>query len=234
MELLREENTSTAWVAAIRTLAQAPGHKLSDLIVGIENPREEVPAIRAQADALNKRWSIETTANMVFPRTYAVNGPSPERLAERYARIQQRLRHTPANRLGTYFGQLVSYRSTPTAQPVNQLAIAVHNARTGRRMENVYDMIIQVPGYNSRPRGFHCLAYLNFKIEQGRLLLTAHYRNHWFIDRAYGNYLGLGRLQSYLAGQMDLRPGSLLCISGHAFIGGRLAEARQMLEALAA
>lgn len=227
MRLLEAPNLSAAWLTAVRVLAAAPAHQLTDVIVAIADPRTEVPAIRAVADALTKRWPVETSANTIFPRYFALQGQTPEQLAARYERIEQKLRHTPANRLGTYFGQLVAYRPTKTAAPINQLAIAVHNANTKPRLNHVYDMTIAVPGYNPRPRGFPCLAYLNFKISGGELLLTAHYRNHFFIDRAYGNYLGLSRLQSYLAGQMHLRPGAMVCVSGHAFIGGGTGSAAE-------
>lgn len=230
MEVIRAADLSSAWLAAARLLvAVGPPYRLPDLVVDIADPRVEIPAIRAAVDGLTKGWSVESTANTIFPRSY-VTDQSPEQLAARYASIRSRLRHTPANRLGTYLGQLLAYPPpTADAAPVNQLAIAVKNARSANRPENVYDMSIQVPGYNTRPRGFPCLAYLNFKIDRDRLLLTAHYRNHWFVERAYGNYVGLARLQSYLARQMDLVPGSLLCISGHAFIGGKIGEVRTLL-----
>lgn len=220
MKLIEAPDLSTAWLMGTRALIAADGHELTDLIVSVGDPRTEVSAIRTVADTLTKDWPVETSANTIFPRYFGPQDQSPEQLAERYAKILPKLRHTSANRLGTYFGQLVAYKPTKTAPAINQLAIAVHNANTKPRLNNVYDMTIANPGYNPRPRGFPCLAYVNFKIHRGDLLLTAHYRNHYFIDRAYGNYLGLSRLQTYLAGQMHLQPGSMVCVSGHAFIGG--------------
>jgi hypothetical protein len=46
--------------------------------------------------------------------------------------------------------------------------------------------------------------------------MTAYYRSHYFIERAYGNYLGLSRLQAFIAEAAGISPGPLICISGHA------------------
>lgn len=224
------ESLSTAWLAAVQVLVDAPGRELNDLIVRIAHPLTEDQAIRAAAEQLGRKWSIETTANTIFPRSYGLVGQSPEQLAARYAVALPRLRREQENRLGTYFGQLVLYKPTRDAPPVNQLAIAVRHASETARLRHVYDMTIAVPGQNTRPMGFPCLAYLNFKIGPGnQLLLTAHYRNHYFVARAYGNYLGLARLHQYLAGQMKLVPGEMICVSGHAKLDGSVAEVRAML-----
>ena len=37
-------------------------------------------------------------------------------------------------------------------------------------------------------------------------------------SRGLGNFLGLGRLQAFVAGQSGAKPGSLTCISTHAVI----------------
>ncbi len=233
MLLVEGDNLSSAWLAAVRALLAAAGRELTDLIVKIARPWEEDKGIRAAAERLDKKWSIETSANTIFPRSYGRLGQAPERLAERYAVALPRLQREWENRHGTYFGQLVLYKPRPDAAPINQLAIAVRRAREARPLRNVYDMVIAVPGRNTRPMGFPCLAYLNFKInDANELLLTAHYRNHYFIGRAYGNYLGLARLQAYLATQMQVTPGAMICISGRAKLDGSITAIRQMLARL--
>ena len=57
---------------------------------------------------------------------------------------------------------------------------------------------------------------MNVKLKGNRLCMLAHYRNHFFFERAYGNYLGLGRLQRFIADAAGLEPGPLTCVSGHA------------------
>ena len=43
--------------------------------------------------------------------------------------------------------------------------------------------------------------------------MTALYRNHYFISRAYGNYLGLGWLLKFIADAAEKKAGELLCVS---------------------
>lgn len=64
--------------------------------------------------------------------------------------------------------------------------------------------------------GFPCLSLLSFHLDGPELHLTAHYRNHHFVERAYGNYIGLGRLLAYVARATGVDPGELLVVSGHA------------------
>lgn len=49
-------------------------------------------------------------------------------------------------------------------------------------------------------------------------MLTVMYRNHAYIARGLGNFIGLGRLQKFVADQSGARMGSLTCISTHAVI----------------
>jgi hypothetical protein len=64
-----------------------------------------------------------------------------------------------------------------------------------------------------------CLSFLSFKLtDVNALLLTVMYRNHAYVARGLGNFLGLGRLQAFVAVQSGATIGSLTCISTHAMI----------------
>lgn len=69
---------------------------------------------------------------------------------------------------------------------------------------------------SSARMGFPCLSLISFHLDGSALHLAAHYRNQHFFERAYGNYLGLGRLLGYVATAAGLLPGELLVIAGHA------------------
>lgn len=73
-------------------------------------------------------------------------------------------------------------------------------------------------GDESRRMGFPCLSLASFHLDGDRLHLTAHYRNQHLLERGYGNYLGLGRLLSYVAAASELVPGELLVVAGHALL----------------
>jgi hypothetical protein len=50
------------------------------------------------------------------------------------------------------------------------------------------------------------------------LLLTAQYRNHYYIEKLLGNLIGLGRLMAFVAHETGSKVGSLTVLSTHAQI----------------
>jgi hypothetical protein len=78
-------------------------------------------------------------------------------------------------------------------------------------------MPVRAPGRDRRVRGFPCLSHCSFQLDrEGTLHAMAHYRSHLMVERAYGNYIGLGRLLDYIAGQAGLRRGELTVTAGYA------------------
>lgn len=101
------------------------------------------------------------------------------------------------------------------------------------------DETIAVPimagGKDRRTRGFPCLSHMSFSLQEGQVHLSALYRNHDFISRAYGNYLGLGRVLRFVANQSGLPIGELTCLSSSATaeVGHGAGMGRGALEELA-
>ena len=71
---------------------------------------------------------------------------------------------------------------------------------------------------DARRMGFPCLSLASFHLDGKTLHLAAHYRNQNMVERGYGNYLGLGRLLTYISAACELIPGELLVVSGHAHL----------------
>ena len=67
----------------------------------------------------------------------------------------------------------------------------------------------------------------------GVLLLTAVYRNHYYMTKLLGNLIGLGWLQSFVAREAGLAVGSLTVLSTHAVLdtdgGWKIDEARELV-----
>jgi thymidylate synthase len=63
------------------------------------------------------------------------------------------------------------------------------------------------------------------------LSLMCIYRNHDFLERAYGNYWGLLNLLKFLAHETNLNVGVLTCISSHAYVDKKKTELKNFLEA---
>lgn len=93
----------------------------------------------------------------------------------------------------------------------------IASARTYR---NAYEMTIFDPARDAgKVSNRQCLSFLSFKLtDDNRLLLTVMYRNHAYIARGLGNFIGLGRLMAFVAAETRADMGSLTCISTHAEI----------------
>lgn len=76
---------------------------------------------------------------------------------------------------------------------------------------------VRAPGSDNSVMGFPCLSHCSFQLDHSaRLHAMAHYRSHLMVERAYGNYLGLGRLLGYIASQAGLTAGELTVTAGYA------------------
>ena len=106
-------------------------------------------------------------------------------------------------------------------KPLNQLDSVIYKLReskSGRlQYRSIYEVSIYRPENDRKNRmGFPCLSHLSFKLYNGQLHLTAVYRNQFYIERAYGNFVGLGRLMEFIAKESEITMGRLTCIATHA------------------
>jgi thymidylate synthase len=226
MDVLTASSISDAWLEAARLLQARPGKEAWDLAVEIRQPN--APENTLLRESLDDRLqeleaqSIDTVANTIFPQAlWDSSHGDRERFYSRYRRMIPKLRRFPGNRRGLYFERLISWPSGEE-EPYNQVEHVIQRMQRqlagSRPLRFVYDLAIHSPVRDAMPRGFPCLAYVNIKLAARRLHMTAHYRNHYFVERAYGNYIGLARLQNYIAGAAGVDSGRLICISGHAWL----------------
>ncbi|MER7209802.1 hypothetical protein ABT340_22300 [Streptosporangium sp. NPDC000239] len=250
------KNTSLAWAAACRAL-DVPAHLSRDgfhTVVRIADAAAEDPLLRTHFDQMRDRHGyepIETVANTLFPAKLAAACSSPEELVHRYREMYERLKRMDRqNRGGTYFGRIVAYPGESGA--VDQLTLLITRIRrqaSGKGpMSAAYEMDIAHPddvvpgdstwstpvhvtGKDNGYRGFPCLSHCSFQLDRERTLhAVALYRSHYMVARAYGNYLGLGRMLAYLAQQAQVRPGSLTVVAGHAQIEDDVTAIRPIIQ----
>ncbi|GAA3123441.1 hypothetical protein [Nonomuraea salmonea] len=253
---IAEKNTSLAWAAACQALDVATNQRRDGFhtVVRIADAAAEDPQVRAHFDQVREEYGydpIETVANTIFPARLAATCSSSAELTRRYRDMYPRLKRLDGkNKGGTYFGRIVAYPGE--RGQVDQLTTIVTRIRVQAAlpgpMSAAYEMDIAHPddlqseaqtwstpvhvaGTDNSYRGFPCLSHCSFQLERGQTLhAVAHYRSHYMVDRAYGNYLGLGRLLAYLAQQAQVRPGSLTVIAGHAQIERHLTVIRPVIQ----
>ena len=188
--------------------------------------------------------SVNRVADTIFPIDFYTGGTGPEQREHLYkmqryaARIEQRF-------IGqTYFDRLIDwpYRldEDEHTKTWNQLEYRIGRLQTawdgGKRTMNITELGIssglpddeeelylstgdlrtQHPSKDRTPVGFPCLSHISLSLFKGRLNLTAVYRNQHFISKAYGNYVGLARLQRFISAEVGCLVGTLVCVATHA------------------
>ena len=247
-----ERDVTHAWIAACNKLDRKDNPDRTGLhtVVRIADPLSDDRVFRAELDRLRTAHSLEpldTVANTLFPAALAARCADPGDLAERYRRMYPVLKRYPGNRRGTYFGRLVSYPAASQAG-VDQLGSVIDRLRsqaTGTKMAAAYEidiaeatdetetgseLLVHAAGKDNSYRGFPCLSHISFQLDRDmRVHAAALYRSHYMFERAYGNYLGLGRLLAYIARQAELACGTLTVVAGHARLDGPITQLRPLL-----
>ncbi|WP_329574965.1 hypothetical protein OG500_38010 [Kitasatospora sp. NBC_01250] len=248
---VEEPDVTSAWIAACRALdrkdntARTGYHtvvRISDATKDDLRFREDLDRVR-----LGKgHHPTETVASTIFPAALADRCKSHDELASRYRKLYEAARRFPGNNRGTYFGRLVDYPGAKGSR-IDQIGKVIdrltqQSSKAGA-MTAAYETdiahpddtvttgaLVHAPDHDNSLRGFPCLSHCSFQLDRnGVLHCAAFYRSHFMFERAYGNYLGLGRLTQYVARQAGLRPGVLTVIAGYAQLDGPITQIRPLL-----
>jgi hypothetical protein len=233
-----EKDVSTAWVAALDALMRGGGDAVN-LTVSIADPTAEDGDIRRILDRFiaEQRQErsvklVSTVANTLFPTSWYL----PDRLGEKAAAHLYELERITRgvsrrrNPRGTYFERMVAWPGHGNRE-FNQLDQAIRRLRSaatrGYQRGHEYEVGVAMPsdevavpvfvaGKDVSTRGFPCLSHISFSLLHGVVHMLAVYRTHDFVSRAYGNYLGLGRVLQFVAHEAGLPAGELTCVSASA------------------
>ena len=237
--MIEATSISEAWLDAVHLLAGPGDKKAVHLVARIVNPTQEVAEIRSEADLLvaanAKYWSIDSTRNTIFPAAWARRNPEPSDLAGYYRNRYAALMKYKNNERGTYFGRVVAYpRADGTTG--DQLTDTVRKLRdelsAGSKKSSRYEINIYCEAVDRNPMSFPCLAHVSVHMHQGALHMQAVYRNELLVARAYGNFLGLGQLQHYIATAAGLQIGELLMSINHVELDAGKTVAQAMVARL--
>ena len=229
---IEEDNVSVGWLRAIEHLVDCGG-ECFNLMVSIKNPTQTEPTIHTAYEQLLSNHALLTLKQVkytIFPRSlYLQVSKDPNRLFERYNRaggVYDRLRRRYSRKFGwgSYFRRMTCYPVLDeygNTTIVNQLGEIIHMLQDrARTYKAAYTISIQIPGTDGRRiMGGPCLNYVALQLASPRVLnALAVYRNHDFIQRTYGNYLGLGYVMEFICDQTGYSMGRLNCLSSHASI----------------
>lgn len=175
-----------------------------------------------------------------------------ETLYTEYGRILPSLRRLHGNHSGTYFSRMITWPGN-VGNGRNQLDDRIHYLRiahTNRQMtHNADDVAIvgdaeledpilsgiqEYAASDIRQIGFPCLVHIDLSVHAGAMSLTAVYRHWHLITRAYGNLVGLARLQRFLAQQTGYDVGELVVLAGYANAERRTYGGKSGVDALIA
>jgi len=232
MFTIEEDNVSAAWLKAVEYLVDC-GHECFNLMACIENPTKiELPIHDAYEQLLSDHnlLTLKQVKYTIFPKSlYVQMNRDPEKLFDTYNRVNgvyDRLQRKYGHKFGwgSYFRRMTHYQIIDehgNRKTINQLGEIIQMLRERSRVyKAAYTISIQIPGVNTRRIiGGPCLNYITLQLSYPRVLnMLAVYRNHDFIQRAYGNYLSLGETMEFICEQTEYSMGRLNCLSSHASI----------------
>lgn len=219
-----------AWLAAAATV-KAAGGEAYNVVIDIADPLAEDAAdvaILKKVDGFLRNHNVNSlngVANTLFPQAL-LDKHGPEAFYGVYRdRVFPRMKKMTRD-WGRYFDRLTEWKKVQGSKitTINPLYDLVSFLQTqiasDRTYRNVYEMTVFDPSRDAgKVSNRQCLSFLSFKLDRDkRLMLTVMYRNHAYIARGLGNFIGLGRLQKFVADQSGAQMGSLTCISTHAEI----------------
>jgi hypothetical protein len=223
--LIEENNISLAWAQAFLRLVEPGVKEISPLVVIVDDLADtkppEVPSIRAILDealSASGKHACGTVASTIFPRSLWDPEKPRKELFARYERILPDLRKYHGNANGLYFERLIAFGG------VNQLNHIIETRLGGNHRRSALQATIFDPNRdhtNQRQRGFPCLQQVIFLPRKNQeLSITGVYTTQYVFERAYGNYLGLYHLGQFVAHELGLHLGRVMCISNTALLGG--------------
>lgn len=246
------QTSTEAWLKAADLLWGCQDRIAYNIILDITDPVTVTAADFAVLDTVDlflrrfpKAKPLTTVAGTIFPAGYYARH-GVEGVYERYPAAYPKMEKG----WGCYAMRMLR-RKGKDGEDINPLKMLVEKMRrqlTGTRMRAIYDLgtmddeLYDIPIYAPatdacQTRGRQpCLSHLSFKImPDDRLMLTVMYRYHYYVGKALGNLIGLGQLQQFVAEQVGLNVGPLVCHSTYATLdtegGWKVADLEALIAA---
>ena len=222
-----QPDCATAWLEAVKLVDMQHGHQAITVVIDVADPLAGSslahPVVRLVNDFLVAREkSVETIANTIFPLgLYQLYG-SGKFIEVFHKRVLPKVGRS--GRWSGYYFERMTNMPEVGGGSLDQLTrmVARINDKGNKSLHkheiSLFDPERDVTG---SVYGGQCLSYLSFHLVPGTprtLVLTAQYRNHYYVEKLLGNLIGLGRLMNYVASETGIKVGSLTVLSTHAEI----------------
>lgn len=234
MELLQGRTIPEVWLKAVQHVHACPHHEDFDVFLHVREPtilEANDRQIYEILDAFFKRHgaqSIHTVAETIFPLDEYMRG-GREAVFESYPPRIKTIHAARADRnWGTYAYRLLRQKDRD-GKIYNPLKEMVAKIRAHGKYTASFELGMglpleeDIPIYDGstdrrRLRGGPCLSHISMKVHDGAIRLNATYRSHYYVRRLFGNLVGLGRLQYFLASETGLAIGGLTINSTYATV----------------
>jgi thymidylate synthase len=213
---------------------------VNDPTAGASPSHPIVARVNALLSAHDK--AVEAIANTIFPWTLYERHGMPDFIGVFHERVLPKVGKN-GRWSGYYFERMTRMPIAGSDKPLDQLSRVIdrindkNNTSLNKHELSLFDPERDV---TAAPYGGQCLSFLSFHLKPGvasapkTLLLTAQYRNHYYVEKLLGNLIGLGRLMAFVAAETGTRIGSLTVISTHAQVDTTVATRGQISELIEA
>lgn len=227
---IEEKTCTSTWLKACELLAEQEDKTLYTLILGVHEPAVVTSEEFRMHDVLNEflvlknQLPLSSIANTLFPTGLYLQG-GPDAVFREFPALYPKMREG----WGTYAYRMLNPTIARDGVNLSALEILVEKLKKQKkkgRMRAAYeldllneaedaDIALYQPSSDCvRTRRQPCLTHLSFKLHpDDRLSLTALYRSHFYVQKTLGNLLGLSQLMCFVAEQVGLEVGPLVCHS---------------------
>lgn len=216
--LVDESNLSRAWARAVLHAIDHSGSEISPLIISVtgfddKGLAQEDSAVRQELDKIllsKEMRSVSDVAFTIFPeRLWKIAQGDRKKLFDYYRSAFPRYQamNPKGNNRGLYFERLMNYGRGPSDGNQLEWILSQYDSRP-RVRRSMFQASIFDPERDhitTAQLQFPCLQHVSFEPTSAGLVINAFYATQQLFVKAYGNYLGLAQLGSFMAHEMSLR-----------------------------
>jgi len=238
--ILPQPDCISTWREAVRVVDAEPKHEAHNVLMTVQDPvlgaTRKDPRVKIVDDFLQLHdKSLQTVSNTIFPQGLYRRYGAPEFFDKFQSSVLPTVRRND-RWSGYYFERMIDWPGAPDGNPLWDIVRRMRDPAV--RARNKFELALFDPArdVDRSPYGGQCLSFLSFKVLPGSpntLVLTAMYRNHYYVEKLLGNLIGLGNLMNFVAHEAGLTVGPLTVLSSHAQIdlpnscrGGRSTRAQ--------